>query len=43
MNGFWNKSVHNKFIEALYLYNCGWTKIESYLKNRTYKQIRSHA
>ena len=43
MHGFWNKSEHNKFIEALYLYNCAWTKIESYLKNRTYKQIRSHA
>ena len=41
--GFWNKSEHNKFIEALYLYNCNWKKIESYLKNRTYKQIRSHA
>ena len=25
------------------MYNCAWTKIESYLKNRTYKQIRSHA
>ena len=42
-HGLWNKSEHNKFIEALYLYNCAWTKIESYLKNRTYKQIRSHA
>ena len=34
---------HNKFIEALYLYNCNWIKIEKHLKNRTYKQIRSHA
>ena len=41
--GIWNKSEHNKFIEALYQYNCAWRKIESYLKNRTYKQIRSHA
>ena len=24
------------------MYNCAWRKIESYLKNRTYKQIRSH-
>ena len=40
--GIWNKSEHNKFIEALYQYNCAWRKIESYLKNRTYKQIRSH-
>ena len=43
INGLWEKSEHNKFIEALYLYNCAWKKIESYLKNRTYKQIRSHA
>ena len=43
MDGYWNKSEHNKFIEALYLYNCAWKKIETYLKNRTYKQIRSHA
>ena len=42
-HGFWNKSEHNKFIEALYLYNCAWKKIESYLKTRTYKQLRSHA
>ena len=41
--GIWNKSEHNKFIEALYQYNCAWRKIESYLKNRTYKQILSHA
>ena len=40
--GLWDKSEHNKLIEALYLYNCAWRKIESYLKNRTYKQIRSH-
>ena len=43
IDGYWNKSEHNKFIEALYLYDCAWSKIESYLKNRTYKQIRSHA
>ena len=41
--GLWDKSEHNKFIEALYRYNCAWTKIESYFKTRTYKQIRSHA
>ena len=41
--GYWNKSKHNQFIEALYLYNCAWTKIESYLKNRTSMQILSHA
>ena len=41
--GYWNKSEHNKFIEALYLYNCDWLKIQTYLKSRTYKQVRSHA
>ena len=41
--GYWNKFEHNKFIEALYHYNCAWKRIGSYLKNRTYKQIRSHA
>ena len=42
-HGYWDKREHNKFIEALYLYNCDWLKIESYLKFRSYKQIRSHA
>ena len=42
-SGYWNKLEHNKFIEALYLYNCNWIKIEKHLKNRTYKQICSHA
>ena len=42
-SGYWNKLEHNKFIEALYLNNCNWIKIEKHLKNRTYKQIRSHA
>ena len=42
-HGYWYKSEHNKFIEALYQYNCSWTKIASYLQNRTYNQIRSHA
>ena len=41
--GYWTKSEHNKFIEALYLYNCDWLKTQSYLKNRTYYQISSHA
>ena len=41
--GYWDQSEHKKFIEALYLYNCDWIKIQSYLKNRNYKQIRSHA
>ena len=42
-HGYWDKYEHNKFIEALYLYNCKWLKIQSYLKVRSYKQIRSHA
>ena len=43
IDGLWDKSEHNKFIEALYHYNCAWKKIESYFKTRNYKQIRSHA
>ena len=39
----WNKSEHNKFIEALYIYNCEWEKITEYLGNRTLNQIRSHS
>ena len=42
-NGFWFKCEHNKFIEALYLYNCNWLKMQLYIKDRTYSQIRSHA
>ena len=40
--GLWDKSEHKKFIEALYLYNCNWKKIQKHLNYRTYKQIRSH-
>ena len=29
INGLWDKSEHNKLIEALYLYNCDWRKIET--------------
>jgi len=42
-HGYWDKYEHNRFIEALYLYNCKWHKIQAYLKVRSYKQIRSHA
>ena len=42
-HGYWDRNEHNKFIDALYLYNCKWLKIEAYIKNRSYKQIRSHA
>ena len=41
--GYWNKSEHNKFIEALYHYNCDYSRIQINLKNRTYKQVCSHA
>ena len=41
--GYWAKSEHKKFIEALYLYDCDWKKIQKYIKNRIYSQVRSHA
>ena len=41
--GYWAKSDHEKFIEALYLYDCDWKKIGIHVKNRTHKQIHSHA
>ena len=41
--GYWFKSEHYKFIEALYLYDCNWKKIQNHLRNRTYNQVRSHA
>ena len=41
--GYWAKSEHKKFIEALYLYDCDWKKIQKYIKNRIDSQVRSHA
>ena len=41
--GYWAKSDHKKFIEALYLYDCDWRKIQKYIKNRICNQVRSHA
>ena len=41
--GYWTKSDHKKFLDGLYLYDCDWKKIQSYIKNRTYGQVRSHA
>ena len=41
--GYWSKSDHDKFIEALYLYENDWPRIQMFIKNRTYKQVRSHA
>ena len=31
-HGYWDRNEHNKFIDALYLYNCKWLKIEAYIK-----------
>ena len=42
-HGYLDRNEHNKFINALYLYNCKWLEIEAYIKNRSYRQIRSHA
>ena len=41
--GYWDKKEHNKFIEALYIYNCDWDKLANYMGNRTYYQIVSHS
>jgi len=43
IHGYWDKNEHNKFIEALYIYNCDWDKITNYIGNRTYYQIISHS
>ena len=41
--GYWSKSDHTKFIEALYLYENDWTRIQEYVNDRTDKQVHSHA
>ena len=41
--GYWSKSDHYKFIEALYLYENDWTRIQEYVNDRTDKQVHSHA
>ena len=41
--GYWSKLDHTKFIEALYLYENDWTRIQEYVKDRTDKQVHSHA
>ena len=40
--GYWSKSDHTKFIEALYLYGNDCPRIQMYIKNRTEKQVHSH-
>ena len=41
--GYWSKLDHTKFIEALYLYENDWIRIQEYVKDRTDKQVHSHA
>ena len=41
--GYWSKLDHTKFIEALYLYENDWTRIQEYVNDRTDKQVHSHA
>ena len=41
--GYWSKLDHTKFIEALYLYENDWTRIQEYVNDRTDKQVYSHA
>ena len=43
IHGYWDKNEHNKFIEALYIYNCDLVKVTNYIGNRTYYQIVSHS
>ena len=42
-NGKWTDEEHQKFIEALYIYNYKWYYIRKYIPTRAPEQIRSHA
>merc|ERR1712000_693051 len=39
----WTEDEHNKFVEALKLYDRDWKKIEAYVGTKSVIQIRSHA
>lgn len=39
----WTPEEHNRFLNALQLYDRDWKKIESYIGTKTVLQIRSHA
>lgn len=39
----WTPEEHNRFLQALQLYDRDWKKIETYIGTKTVLQIRSHA
>ncbi|MCL7043032.1 hypothetical protein MKW94_002614, partial [Papaver nudicaule] len=39
----WTDEEHDKFLEALQLFDRDWKKIEDYVGSKTVIQIRSHA
>ncbi|XP_051145441.1 protein REVEILLE 6-like [Andrographis paniculata] len=39
----WSEQEHDKFLEALHLFDRDWKKIEAYVGSKTVIQIRSHA